>query len=183
MRTEENLHETIRPYLTEITDNCILYPIINEGGYGDIQYKNNKGLKRHYLAHRLAFEVHNDVKLDSEQLILHSCDVPNCINPKHLRIGTHKENSEDKIKRNRHAKGKINGRYVTGYSSKYEPVEKPKSSFETLFNRSLTEGRAKELKKAIKNKGNKSLKKLSEELGVEYQTIRDLSCGRIYKNI
>lgn len=33
---------------------------------------------------------------------LHSCDTPCCVNPSHLRPGTAKENSEDRVKRCRH---------------------------------------------------------------------------------
>lgn len=169
--------------LVNLTDNCILYPFTNGEGYGHIQYRNKKGKKERCLAHRLAYEVHNNIELTPEQLILHSCDIPNCINPNHLRIGTHKDNSDDKVSRNRQAKGTNNGRYKTGYNSKFAPIEKPKTVFSGLCGRSLDENKAKELKLAIANKGNKTLKILSEEIGVKYQTLRDLNIGRIYKDV
>lgn len=33
--------------------------------------------------------------------VLHACDTPLCINPRHLFLGTHKENMQDKIKKGR----------------------------------------------------------------------------------
>lgn len=35
--------------------------------------------------------------------MLHDCDNPRCCNPKHLRLGTHRDNMDDKIVRNRMA--------------------------------------------------------------------------------
>jgi hypothetical protein len=183
MRTRETLKEVILPYLTVIEEKCILYPIVNKQGYGDIQYKNQEKLNKHCLAHRVSYETFNNVVLTSEQIILHSCDVPNCINPNHLMLGTHQDNVQDKVNKGRQAKGKDNGRYTNGYTSKYNPIEKPKAEFHTLFRRSLNEKEARKLKLAVSNRGDKSLKKLSEELEVAYQTLRDLSCGRIYKDI
>lgn len=166
----------------ENNDNCINYQHVNKDGYGSVQLiKNN--VKYHYLAHRVIYQLYYNDNITSNDIICHSCDNPSCINPKHLFKGTHNDNVQDKVSKHRQAKGINNGRYTTGYYSKYNPIEKPKAEFKTLYNRSLSLEEVIELKEIIKNKGNKTLKKLSEELGVKYQTLRDLNCGRIYANI
>jgi hypothetical protein len=71
-------------------------------GYGCIQYQ-----KKQQMAHRVSFSVHHSVVLTPKQLILHQCDVPACINPHHLRIGTHFDNTLDMIRRNRMRPGQI----------------------------------------------------------------------------
>ena len=57
------------------------------------------------LAHRVSYMIHNQVKLDSSQFVIHSCDFPACVNPAHLRIGTHQENMDDMKSKNRQSKG------------------------------------------------------------------------------
>lgn len=54
-------------------------------------------------AHRLAYELATGIK--PTLFILHSCDNPGCVNPKHLREGTPQENTRDAIERNRIARG------------------------------------------------------------------------------
>lgn len=53
-------------------------------------------------AHRVAWEIANKRKVPKGKLILHSCDAGNCVNPKHLRVGTYKDNAEDRDNRGRH---------------------------------------------------------------------------------
>lgn len=78
-------------------DECWIYKSGKDtDGYGRIKVKN-KTIK----AHRFSFEYHNARTIEDGKLILHSCDNPCCVNPYHLREGTHEENMKDKSKRGR----------------------------------------------------------------------------------
>ena len=48
--------------------------------------------------------------ITSEDIIRHTCDNPMCINPEHLVKGTHNDNVQDRVSRNRSAIGMQNGR-------------------------------------------------------------------------
>lgn len=52
-------------------------------------------------AHRLALELYQGALTPGAQ-VLHSCDNPRCINPLHLREGTHAENMGECTARGRH---------------------------------------------------------------------------------
>lgn len=44
-------------------------------------------------------------RLERKQLVCHKCDVPACVNPMHMFIGSQKENMQDCRRKNRHFKG------------------------------------------------------------------------------
>jgi hypothetical protein len=182
MSVKEKFIESIRELVLNPTDECVLYPVVNKDGYGSIR-KTEGGIKKQYLAHRLSYAEANNVELNSNQVIMHSCDVPNCVNPRHLSLGTHADNSRDKVSKGRQAKGLGNGQYKHGYYSIYAPQEKPKPAFESLYSRSLTLEQVLFLKEAIRTRGDKTLSSLSKELGIKYQTLRDLNIGRIYRDV
>ena len=71
---------------------------VNSGGY-PVSWKDGKTV----YAHRLIAEAKEG------EVVMHTCDNPRCINPTHLQIGTHKENSEDMVRKGRSAKGEDTG--------------------------------------------------------------------------
>src|ERR1022692_1261244 len=82
------------------TDTCWLWTgAKNESGYGviwDISRKANA------FAHRAMYEL--SVQLIPEGMFLcHHCDVPSCVRPEHLFIGTPKDNSIDSSHKGRRA--------------------------------------------------------------------------------
>jgi hypothetical protein len=60
-------------------------------------------------AHRVAFELAGGTVEPGEE-ILHSCDNPPCVNPAHLRRGSHAENMAEMAGRGRSAAGSRNPR-------------------------------------------------------------------------
>lgn len=74
-------------------------------GYG-ILTMNGKN----YMAHKLSWEVANGRKVPKGMVLLHSCDVRNCLNPAHLTPGSQQSNMDDRGKKGRTARGPQNGK-------------------------------------------------------------------------
>ncbi len=51
-------------------------------------------------AHRFSYELHHG-PVPTGLFVCHKCDVKGCCNPEHLYAGTHEQNNQDKIDRNR----------------------------------------------------------------------------------
>jgi hypothetical protein len=66
-----------------------------KSGYGIFRLPH-----RTMLAHRFSYELANGPILDSQK-VLHRCDVPSCVNPNHLFVGTNADNMRDMIDKDR----------------------------------------------------------------------------------
>jgi hypothetical protein len=81
--------------------DCLLWPYsVDVEGYP-------KG-RRHgavFLGNRLMCELAHGPPPSPKHLAVHSCDVPTCVNPAHLRWATQKENMNDKVVRGRSLRG------------------------------------------------------------------------------
>lgn len=67
----------------------------NTDGYGQIMIRNKTR-----SAHRVSWKLHYG-KLPLDSLVCHKCDVPCCVNPDHLFLGTYKDNIVDCIEKGR----------------------------------------------------------------------------------
>lgn len=86
-------------------DGCWLWTgCKSSGGYGDAPIM----LAPSRLAHRLSYSLLVGPIPDGA-VVRHTCDVPPCVNPAHLRVGTQAENIADKVAKGRQAKGERNG--------------------------------------------------------------------------
>lgn len=77
-------------------------------------YSNGYGVLKVFgkdvSAHRYSYQLHKGPIPDGME-ILHSCDVRGCINPDHLRVGTHQENMAEAAERGRMPRGVAHSMY------------------------------------------------------------------------
>jgi len=69
----------------------------NRQGYGHLMVKGSM-----VSAHRLSWQMIFGNPPKNKPCILHRCDNPTCVNPKHLYAGTYSENAVDCVRRGRH---------------------------------------------------------------------------------
>lgn len=68
-----------------------------------------------FRAPRLMWILDNDMPVPDGLLVIHSCDNESCCNPKHIRLGTHQDNTDDR---------KLRGRWDTNVRGEAHPHSK-----------------------------------------------------------
>lgn len=90
------------------TDNCWIW--IGQKrpfGYGKFQYSLLH--KKHHLdAHRFSYLITYG-SISEGECVRHTCDNPSCVRPDHLILGSQSDNIQDKVVRDRQAKGSQHG--------------------------------------------------------------------------
>ncbi len=108
-RTEEEYMESLRHRIKDDSTINTLTGCWNWNkslgirGYGKIGFRN-----RSATAHRVSYLVYKG-EIKKNQLVMHKCDNPKCVNPEHLNVGSYADNTQDSLDKGRtSAKGTRN---------------------------------------------------------------------------
>ena len=139
----------------EIGPGCWTKPGRSGGRYSWFQ-PGGKGSPS-VLAHRYAYEISKG-PIPPGMVVMHSCDEMRCVNPAHLSLGTPKDNTQDMIRKGRHARqapiGEASGVAV------------------------LTEELVREIRAS-----DESHAALARRLGVGANTVRGVRTGRTWAHV
>lgn len=83
-------------------DDCWGWLGYTESGYGRFEVQKMRSWAHHYSFFLANGRSHNGI-------VRHTCDNPECTNPRHLLEGSASDNSQDMVLRDRAAKGAQNG--------------------------------------------------------------------------
>lgn len=84
------------------SDGCWLWLAhVNDFGYGSMSVARGSG-RRSIRAHRLSWEYAHGAPPPDDLCVLHKCDVPSCVRPDHLMLGTRADNTRDMMVKRRH---------------------------------------------------------------------------------
>lgn len=97
MRSWQTLQSVIEARsVPEPNTGCFLWTGATRKGYGVVKFR-----QKFYATHRVAYELAYGSFLE-ELYVCHSCDTPQCNNPKHLFLGDAHSNMQDMADKKRH---------------------------------------------------------------------------------
>jgi len=125
----------------------------DRGGYA--QFDTRKGFE--HKAHRAVWKaVFGYIPVGL--LVLHHCDNRGCVNPGHLFLGTHQDNSDDMTSKGRSAKG------------------------EQIGNSRITAACVRKIRRAHGTSGA-GYRSVAKQFGVSFALVRDIVKGRIWRHV
>lgn len=136
-------------------DDCWIWKASMSRNYGSFGITTSRCVRAHRVAWTLTYGL-----IPKGKCVLHHCDNPSCVNPKHLFIGTQADNVYDMYKKERaannrgedHPQRKLSEKQIVEIRNKYNPRK-----YSTI--------------------------KLGKEYGVHTATIQDIISGRSWKHL
>jgi len=147
-------------YIPEPNSGCWLWEkSLNNNGYGLLQGGGYKG-----YAHRFSYSTFRG-PIPNNMDVCHNCDLPCCVNPDHLWLGTAIDNMKDCKKKGRHASDKPDTNYARG-----EMV-------------SLSKLNTKDIIEIRSLNGKLSHQQIASRFGVSRNNIRNIQRNRTWKHV
>lgn len=137
----------------KVTQSCWLWEgSKSHGGYGFIRV-NGETMQ----THRVSYQLFKG-EIPEGLFVLHTCDVPACVNPSHLKLGTHQDNMADMMSKGRQAKGEDIAKKISGENS---PSAK------------LTRAQVEEIRRLVEQEGKTQLE-VANRYGLRQSTISNI---------
>jgi len=112
----------------------------NEAGYG-IFILAKKAIR----AHRFSYQLWVGPLAD-EDVVMHTCDNPPCVNPSHLRKGTRLDNNRDAASKQRHRFGERHGMSVLSHADISKIADDPRTQIQIAAEYGITQGHVSRIK-------------------------------------
>jgi hypothetical protein len=157
-------------YTVDPVTQCWLWKAaVNNKGYGVLGV-GGRG-KGSVYAHRFSWTMHNG-PIPEGLYACHKCDTPRCVNPDHLFLGTHTENLQDAVRKNRMASGARSGAHT-------KPERRRLG--EEHGNHILCEEHIHKIR--LFSRSGRTNVSLAHQFGVSEATIRDIVHRRTWRHI
>lgn len=134
-------------------------------GYGSFRFYGKTS-----QAHRVAW-ILTKGNIPDGLCVLHRCDTPSCVNPRHLFLGTFSDNTADMISKNRHG---------CGHGSILHTARVSRG--EKHFRAKLTEADVRDICKKYAS-GNTTQRKLAAFYGIDHAGIHRIIHGEKWKHV
>jgi hypothetical protein len=144
--------------VTKVENGCHIWTgTIQRHGYGAIKIEDRK-IDAHVASWRIA---NGGIAVPVGMLIRHTCNCRQCVNPKHLKCGTHAENMQDAIQNGR-------GEFM------------PRG--EEVWNSVLTDRLVKQIRR-MHQPGKVGARAIGKKLGLHESTVAGVLKGRTWKHV